>query len=50
MSKSKQPRKIESTRDESREERISMEIVMDAQDKERRGMGWYYWFAMAYQF
>ena len=28
-------------RDETREERISMEIVVDAHDKEERAMGWY---------
>jgi len=43
MSKSKKPRNIESKRDENREERISIEIVMDAHGKEQRVMGWYYY-------
>ncbi len=29
--------------DKSREERITMEIVVDAHDKEERAMGWYYY-------
>jgi len=33
MAKSKKLRMIESTRDENREERISMEILVDAHDK-----------------
>ncbi len=39
MAKSKKPTKPE--RDETREERISMEIVVDAQDEEEQVMGWY---------
>ncbi len=38
MAKSKKPK-----RDEEREERISMEIVVDAHDEEERAMGWYYY-------
>ena len=30
-------------RDETREERIIMEIVVDAYDSEERAMGWYYY-------
>ena len=30
-------------RDEKREERITMEIVVDAYDAEERAMGWYYY-------
>lgn len=41
MAKSKKPSKTETKRDENREERISMEIVVDAHDKEERVMGWY---------
>ncbi len=43
MATSKVPRNIEPKRDENREERISIEIVVDAHDKEQRGMGWYYY-------
>jgi Calcium binding len=39
MPKSKQPKQPK--RDEEREERISMEIVVDAHGKEERSMGWY---------
>ena len=41
MAKSKEPKKPK--RDETREERISMEIVVDAHDKEEQAMGWYYY-------
>ncbi len=41
MAKSKKPTKPE--RDETREERISMEIVVDTHDEEERAMGWYYY-------
>jgi hypothetical protein len=41
MAKSKKPRKPK--QDETREERISMEIVTDAHDEEERAMGWYYY-------
>ena len=41
MAKSKKPKKPK--RDETREERISMEIVVDAYDEEERAMGWYYY-------
>jgi len=30
-------------KDDDREERISMEIVVDAYDEEERAMGWYYY-------
>ncbi len=30
-------------RDDSREERIDLEIVVDAYNKEERAMGWYYY-------
>ncbi len=43
MSNSKKPRKTEAKRDENREDRISIDIVIDAHDKERRVMGWYYY-------
>ncbi len=36
MAKARKPK-----RDESREDRISMEIVVDAQDEAERAMGWY---------
>ena len=39
MAKSKKPKKPK--RDEAREERISMEIVVDAHGEEERAMGWY---------
>ena len=39
MAKSKKPKKPK--RDETREERISMEIVVDAYNEEERAMGWY---------
>jgi Calcium binding len=32
-------------RDENREERIIMEVVVDAYDEEERAMGWYYYLA-----
>ena len=41
MGKSKKPKKPK--RDEAREERISMEIVVDAHDEEEQAMGWYYY-------
>ncbi len=38
------PKKIKkSEQDEIREERILMEIVVDAHDEEERAMGWYYY-------
>jgi hypothetical protein len=40
MAKSKKPKKPK--RDEEREARISMEVVVDAHDDEERAMGWYY--------
>jgi hypothetical protein len=41
MATSKKPEKPK--RDEEREERISMEIVVDAHDEEERSMGWFYY-------
>ena len=35
------PKNTKPVRDESREERISMEIVVDAYDAAERAMGWY---------
>jgi hypothetical protein len=37
-------------KDEDREERILMEIVVDAYDAEERVMGWYYYLADTIQF
>ena len=37
-------------RDADREERISMEIVVDAYGPEEQAMGWYYYLADAMQF
>ena len=39
MAKSKKPKKPK--RDETREERILMEIVVDAYNEQERAMGWY---------
>ncbi len=41
MSGARKPKKPE--RDEDREERIEMEIVVDAHDHEERAMGWFYY-------
>ena len=41
MGKARKPKKPK--RDEAREDRISMEIVVDAHDKEEQAMGWYYY-------
>jgi Calcium binding len=41
MGKARKPKKLK--RDETREERISMEIVVDAYDEEERAMGRYYY-------
>lgn len=37
-------------KDDEREERISMEIVVDAYDAEERAMGWYYYLDEQLQF
>jgi len=37
-------------RDEAREDRIMMEIVVDAHDSEERAMGWYYYLQDTMQF
>jgi hypothetical protein len=36
--------------DEEREERISMEIIVDAYDAEEQAMGWYYYLEETIQF
>src|SRR5262245_50946068 len=41
MAKPKKPKTPK--RDETREERISMEIVVDAYDEAERALGWYYY-------
>ena len=41
MGKARKPKKPE--RDEDREERIEMEIVVDAHDHEERAMAWFYY-------
>src|SRR3954452_19831389 len=41
MAKSKKPKK--SKRDQTREERITMEVVVDAYNEDERAMGWYYY-------
>ncbi len=41
MGKARQPKKPK--RDEAREERILVEIVVDAHDEEERAMDWYYY-------
>ena len=38
------------TKDEEREERIHMEIIVDAYDSEERAMGWYNYLADTLQF
>ena len=38
------------TRDEEREERIMMEVVVDAYGPEERAMGWYYYLQDTMQF
>jgi hypothetical protein len=43
MSKAKKKPQGKPERDEAREERISMEIVVDAYDESERAMGWYYY-------
>jgi len=37
-------------RDDDREERILMDVVVDAHDSEERSMGWYYYLADTIQF
>jgi hypothetical protein len=41
MAKARKKPKGEPKRDEAREERITMEIVVDAYDESERAMGWY---------
>jgi hypothetical protein len=40
MAKARKPKTTKSKRDEAREERIAMEIVVDAHDEEEPAMGW----------
>jgi len=42
MAMPREPKKTKPKRDEEREERISMEIIVDAHDEEERAMGWYW--------
>ncbi|MET0964329.1 MAG: calcium-binding protein, partial [Noviherbaspirillum sp.] len=42
--------KTEVQRNEAREERISMEIVVDAYDQEEQAMGWYYYLESQLEF
>ena len=41
MAKARKPKKTETERDEAREHRITMEIIVDAYDESERAMGWY---------
>jgi hypothetical protein len=41
MAKSKKPKKTKPMRDDTRETRIKMEIVVDAYNAEERAVGWY---------
>jgi Calcium binding len=41
MAKARIPKKTEPERDESREQRITKEIIVDAHDESERAMGWY---------
>src|SRR5882757_3187307 len=43
MARARKSKDINPKRDEAREERISMEIVVDAYDASERAMGWYYY-------
>jgi hypothetical protein len=43
MAKARKKPEGKPKRDEAREERISMEIVVDAYDESERAMGWYYY-------
>ena len=40
MARERKPKTTKSKKDEAREERISMEIVVDAYDEEEQTMGW----------
>lgn len=42
--------KAKAKRDEAREERITMEIVVDAYGPEEQAMGWYYYLQDTMQF
>jgi Calcium binding len=41
---------VKPMKDEEREERIRMEIIVDAHDSEERAMGWYYYLEENLQF
>lgn len=43
MARARKSKDIKPKRDESREDRISMEIVVDTHDEAERAMGWYYY-------
>ena len=43
MAKARKKPQSKPKKDEAREERISMEIVVDAYDEGERAMGWYYY-------
>lgn len=40
MAKERKPKATKSKRDEAREERIAMEIIVDVYDEEEQAMGW----------
>ena len=42
--------KLRETKDKTREERISMEIIVDANGPEEQAMGWYYYLEEKLQF
>ena len=37
---------VHKQQDEEREERITMEIIVDAYDAEEQAMGWYYYLSL----
>jgi hypothetical protein len=43
MARSRKPNKTKPKRDEEREQRITMEIIVDCYDDAERAMGWYYY-------
>jgi hypothetical protein len=50
MAKARRKAKGKPERDEAREERITMEIVVDAYNESERAMGWYYYLEDKLQF
>ena len=50
MAKARKAKKTKPERDEAREDRITMEIVVDAYDEGERAMGWYYYLEEKLQF